>query len=131
MAENSQVILYGNSVFLAGIKAQLEHICGLGLITMEAAQTDLAGEIRAYRPRALLFDLTMGYPDFAVALLHERPGLLLIGVSPNSNELLLLSGQQERAVSLADLLKVIQREEMEGRRRGDADTSRPGDPETR
>ena len=54
--------------------------------------------------------MSMGYPDFAISLLHEQPGKLLIGVDPNSNELLVLSSQQKRAVAVADLLKVIQKE---------------------
>src|SRR5512139_3459782 len=113
MVANSRLILYGNSVFLAGIKAQLEHISTLELITLEAASTGVADQVHAYHPQAVLFDLAMGYPDFVVSLLHEQPGLLLIGVDPNSNELLVLSGQQKRAVVVADLLKVIHIEELE------------------
>lgn len=113
MVANSRLILYGNSVFLAGIKAQLEHITALELITLEAASTGVADKVRAYRPQAILFDLAMGYPDFAVPLLHDQPGLLLIGVDPNSNELLVLSGQQKRVSAVADLLKVIHKEGLE------------------
>ncbi len=116
MVASTRLVLYGNSVFLAGIKAQLEQVPALELIALEAAQTGMVDRMRACRPQAVLFDLTMGYPDFAVALLHEQPGLLLIGVDPNSNELLVLSGQQERAVAVADLLKVIHREDT-GRRK--------------
>ncbi len=108
MAATTRLILYGNSVFLAGIKAQLAHDPALELITVEAVRTDMVDWIRACQPQAVLFDLAMGYLDFAVALLHEHPGLLLIGVDPNRNELLVLSSQQKRAVAVADLLKVIQ-----------------------
>ncbi len=109
MVTSSRLVLYGNSVFLAGIRAQLEHISTLELITMEAAPADMAVWVRACRPQAVLFDLAMGYPDFVVELLHEQPSLLLIGVDPSSNELLVLSSQQERAMAMEDLLKVIQR----------------------
>ncbi len=128
MVANSRLILYGNSVFLAGIKAQLEHISALELVTMEAMPTNMAVWARACRPQAVLFDLAMGYTDFAVALLHDLPGLLLIGVDANSNELLVLSGQQERAVALADLLKVIRPWETE--EMGEAEMGREGDTET-
>lgn len=107
MAPNSRLILYGNSVFLAGIRAQLEQVPALELITLAAAQTNVVDWIRACQPQAVIFDLTLGYPDFALSLLHEQPGLLLIGVDPNSNQMLVLSGQQKRAVAVADLLKVI------------------------
>jgi hypothetical protein len=39
------------------------------------------------KPRALLFDLAEGQPDFTVVLLREQPSLLLIGVDPSSDEL--------------------------------------------
>ncbi len=114
MVTSSRLILYGNSVFLAGIRAQLEQIPTLELIKLEGAQAEVTDQVRAYRPQAVLFDLSTGYPDFAVALLHEQPSLLLIGLDPNSSELLVLSGQQARGVALSDLLKVIHREAMEG-----------------
>jgi hypothetical protein len=125
MVANSRLVVYGNSVFLAGIKAQLEHAPELELITMDATPPDVVDWVHACQPQVVLFDLTMGYPDFAIALLHELPGLLLIGVDPNSDELLVLACQQERAVAVADLLRVIQREEMGGKE--DAGTRRQGD----
>ena len=64
--------------------------------------------MRACQSQAVIFDMSMRYPDFAISLLHEQPCILLIGVDPNSNELLVLSSQQKRAV--ADLLKVSQKE---------------------
>jgi DNA-binding NarL/FixJ family response regulator len=113
MVSSSRLIIFGNSVFLAGIKVQLEQVPALELITMEAAQTKVVDQMRACQPQAVIFDLAMGYPDFAVSLLHEQPGLLLIGVDPNSNELLVLSSKHKRAVAVADLLKVIQKEGLE------------------
>ncbi len=127
MVTSSRLVLYGNSVFLAGIRAQLEHIPALDLITMEAAPVDMAVWVRACRPQAVLFDLAMGYPDFVVELLHEQPSLLLIGVDPNSNELLILSGQRDRAVAMEDLLRVIRRDDTkEGRCRDEEIKRREG-----
>ncbi len=129
MLANPRLVLYGNSVFLAGIKAQLEHSAAFELITMEAMLTDVAERIHACRPQAMLFDLAMGYPDFAVALLHDQPGLLLIGVDPNSNELLVLSGQQEQALSTADLIQVVGKDAHRRRMLQNALGGKQGDPE--
>jgi len=108
MVANSRLVLYGSSVFLAGIKAQLEHSAEIELITMEASPADAADQVRVCQPQVVLFDLSVGYPDFAVALLHEQPGLLLIGVDPNSDELLVLSSRPQQALSMSDLVHVIQ-----------------------
>ena len=58
------------------------------------------------KPRALLFDLAEGQPDFAVALLLEQPSLPLIGVDPSSDELLVLSNQPAQALNLSDLIEL-------------------------
>jgi hypothetical protein len=56
--------------------------------------------------------------------LHEQPGLLLIGVDPSSNELLVLSSQQERAVAMEDLLRVIRRDDTKKGRCSDEEIKR-------
>ena len=52
----------------------------------------------------MLFDLAAAPPDFSVSLLRERPGLLLVGLDPSSDHVLMLSCRRERAVTPADLL---------------------------
>ena len=117
MAADSCLVLYGNSIFLAGIKAQLEYDAvheydaALELITIEAGCPDVADLVRARRPRAVLFDLNMAEPDFAIPLLRAQPGLLLIGVDPCSDEMLILSSHAVQALSVADLVNVIRRKE--------------------
>ncbi len=108
MVPSSRLVIFGNSVFLAGIKVQLEQVPAFELITLEAVQTEVVDRIRACQPQAVIFDLTMGYPDFALSLLHEQPGLLLLGVDPNSNELLVLSSHPQQALSVSDLVQIIQ-----------------------
>lgn len=107
MAAHSCLVLYGNSVFLAGLKATLARDATLDLIAVEDGQADMIDLIRDYRPRAILFDLTMGEPDVDVSLLWRQPDLLLIGLDPSSNELLILSRRPAQALDMADLLKVI------------------------
>ena len=110
MDANSRVILYGNSMFLAGIKAELEQRTSLELITVEARYHDAAVLIDSCDPCVVLFDLATQHPAFALALLRERPGLLLIGVDPSHDELLLFSSQPVEALSISDLVEVINKE---------------------
>jgi hypothetical protein len=107
MDADSCLILYGNSVFLAGIKADLERRVALELITIEAGRQEVTDMIRRRKPRAVLFDMALAQPEFAVSLWREHPGLLMIGVDPSSDELLVLSSHQARALSVADLVNVI------------------------
>jgi hypothetical protein len=55
---------------------------------------DAADLIRARRSIAVLFDLALAQPDFAIALLHDRPELILIGVDPSRDRMLVLSGRE-------------------------------------
>ena len=106
MSAHSWVVLYGNSVFLAGIKAELELDPGIELISVDTESTDMMERIRDHKPRALLFDLAEGQPNFAVTLLHEQPSLLLIGVDPSSDEQLVLSNRPAQALTLSDLIEL-------------------------
>jgi hypothetical protein len=111
MAEGSCLVLYGNSVFLAGIKTEFQHHELPEVITVEAGRPDAPTRICALKPRAVLFDLTVAQPDFAVLLLRKQPDLLLIGVDPSSDELLVLCSHPARALSMSDLVEVITRGE--------------------
>lgn len=110
MAIGSRLVLYGDSVFLAGIKAELEHLSALELITVEPGSAAVTNLIRSWNPCALLFDLAAEQSDFAITLLRENPNLLVIGVDPGSNELLLLSARSGQALSVAELFDLIRRE---------------------
>lgn len=102
------LIFYGNSVFLAGIKAELESRAVLELITIEIGRPDVTELIRTRRPRAVLFDLGTGPLDYVIQLLRGQPGLLLIGVDSSSNEMLVLSGHPQQALSISDLVEIIE-----------------------
>ncbi len=115
MAADPCLVLYGNSVFLAGIKADLESRVSLKLITVEAGSADASEQIRAHKPDVLLFDIATGQPEFTVSLLRDRPGMLVICLDPSSNEMLVLSARPQQALSLSDLVKVISEKDLSKR----------------
>jgi hypothetical protein len=106
MSVHSCLVLYGNSVFLAGIKADLERHPGTELVAVDAGSTDVMERVRHLKPFALLFDLAEGQPDYVIALLQEQPNLLLIGVDPSSDDLLVLSNQPVPAFNLSELIEL-------------------------
>ena len=108
---------------MAGIAVSLNADQGLEVVCVDPHSPTARQSLSELSPTAIAFDMSDPPASLDVALLCERPGLLLIGVNPNSNELLVLSGQQERAVAVTDLLKVIQRNETDA----DVETPRQGD----
>lgn len=118
MAAKPCLVLYGNSVFLAGIKTELERDrdLGLELLSVEAGCADVTHLIRERKPCAVLFDLGMDQPSFVIPMLREQPNLLLIGLDPSSDELLVLSNRPAQVLNLADLTELIRIRTTRGRR---------------
>ena len=101
------LVLYGDSVFLAGLKAALSRYSALDPITCESGRHGTCAQIQALNPRAVVFDLSAAHPEFALRLLCERPEMLVIGVDASSDEILVLSLRKEHVSSIADLVNVI------------------------
>jgi hypothetical protein len=81
--KRTRVVVYGNSLNMAGIAASLKKDANL-------SETN---------------------PGLDIILLRDRPGLLLVGVDACSDKLLVLSSQSSQAHSVADLINVIQRKD--------------------
>jgi hypothetical protein len=109
-----RVLLYGNSLAVSAVAASLQACGDLELVRVPAgaaapAGANTAGRLSVLAPAAVIFDRVTTRPDLVLALLDQLPQALLIGVNPSSDQVLVLSGRQERAVAPEDLLGVIQR----------------------
>ncbi len=107
--QRQQVVLYGDTLILAGVQASLSASPGLDVIVLDPAKGSAADMLRGLHPDAVIFDLE-SLAELPLALL-QQPGLvqppLLIGVNPSRNEMLVLSGRPAQARSAADLVHVI------------------------
>jgi hypothetical protein len=64
-----------------------------------------------HNPAAIVYDLNDPPPDVDIKLLREQPGVLLIGVDPDSNEMLVLSSRSKQALSMSDLVNTIRQQD--------------------
>ncbi len=111
MEKKQRVMIYGNSVILAGIKASisLDPNCEVVNYDMTSGQE----EIYALRPDVIIFDLNAVQPDFHYKLAQElsrlpgQPRLLLIGIDPETNRALVWSGWEAKALSSQELALMI------------------------
>ena len=60
--------------------------------------------INEVNPTVLTSDLSDPSTSVDLTLLREKPGVLLIGVDPESDEILVLSGRLKQALSVPDLV---------------------------
>lgn len=107
MEKRTRVVVYGCSLHMAGIAASLTAEAGLEVVCVAPASPTARPRLDELHPVVIVFDLSDPSLDLDITLLRERPGLLLIGVDPNSDEVLVLSSRSAQALSVADLVDVI------------------------
>ena len=108
MNEPRHIVMLGNSVILGTVGASVRRypqyrVSSLGSIP------DIA-ELEALRPDVMFFDLESNRPEAAFTLLETSPGLMLIGISPDSNLVKVWSGKQLRELSTRELMEVIDKQ---------------------
>jgi hypothetical protein len=109
------VVLYGNSLAVAGLGASLEAHPGLRLLRVEATNRS-AEALLELEPDVVVFDLATAQPD-VVALWQRDPPVLPVGVDLLKQQVVVFSGTRSRALTTEDLVRVIEsRRGAKGRR---------------
>jgi hypothetical protein len=107
MEKRKRVVIYGNSLHMAGIVASLKVDPSLDVLWLNLDSIDARQSLDENNLTAIVFDLSYPPVPLDITLLRYRPDLLLIGVDPSRDEMLILSSQPARALSIADLIDVI------------------------
>jgi hypothetical protein len=119
-----RIILYGRSVILGTIAASLRKQQQFELIPLSPPCPSVQ-ELGEMQPDVILFDLETARPEAAFSLLADCPGLQLIGIDPDRNQVLIWSEQHLHELSVQDLVDVIH-----GETHGDGKIRGRGDKET-
>jgi hypothetical protein len=107
MAVDTSVLLYGQSILMAGIEAQLHGCPELAVVAAWANRACLPELIDAHRANVLLYDMSVTAPDLVLPLLRSHPDLIAIGMDPSSDHHLLLTGRSVAAGDISDLLDIV------------------------
>lgn len=107
VAKKQRTVLYGDSLIMAGVRANLSVCPGLDLILLDQPLARPGEQICALHPDTIIFDLGSTQPDIFFCLL-QQPSLLLIGLDPESHQALVWSGRRVCALSAQDLLQAIE-----------------------
>lgn len=100
------VLLYGNSLVVSTIGASLQACPDLQVLPLDPALPHAIQRLGQLQSGCLIFDRTTVQPDFLLSLL-QQPGLLLIGIDPETHEALVWSGSRATALDANDLVRVI------------------------
>ena len=107
MENRIRVVVYGSSLHMSGIATSLKADTGLEVICVNSRTPNSRQSMIALDPTVIAFDLSDKKLDLDLTLLRDRPGLLLIGIDPSKDELMVLSSRSPQALSVADLIDVI------------------------
>ena len=107
MPPKTRVIVCGSSLYMASLAAGLRANPDLDVTRIATNPREVPGCLRDAKTDVIAFDLVELPVDLPVVLLREYPDLLLLGMDPTSEELLVLSGHHARALGVADLVRII------------------------
>jgi hypothetical protein len=98
------VLLYGDSIFLTGLAAQLQARDDVDV--RHRAPHD--GPLHLDDLDAVIVDFNDAQPADVLALLRTRPDLKIVGVNATGGAVTVLSGQVYLAQTLADVVECLE-----------------------
>ena len=107
-----RLLLYGRSVILGTVGASLQRCPTVQVISLSPPLPELSS-LMALAPDVIVFDVEATRPADAFPLLEGCPKLLLIGVNPTTDRVLVWSGSPMNAPSSQALIDVIN-QQIEG-----------------
>ena len=111
MEKRRRVTVYGNSLNMAVIVASLKADSTLEVFCVSPDSPIARQGLDENDLATIVFDLSDPALKLDVAVLRNRPGLILIGVDPGKDEILVLSSRHIQALSMVDLVNVIHQKE--------------------
>lgn len=104
MERQPKVLFYGNSLVLAGVQATFKGYAGFEVIALEQPASER--ELLACEPSVVVFDMGALESEFLFTQMQALPGVLLIGMDPESHEVL-LTGQAVCSLSLEQITQIV------------------------
>lgn len=103
----------GDSVLMDGVANCLEDRMVPNLIRWKSLNIEMNANLRANQPSLIIFELDTPGSYILHDLLREQPGIHLIGLNQNCNQVLVLNSFKRNTRSLNDLYQIVQ--EISGR----------------
>ncbi len=107
------VLIFGKSLNVTGLASCLTLNKALQVIHIDPQSNNLLQQIETFIPHAILFDLTDPPSNLDIGILRKQPDLLLIGVDPSSDEVLIIRGQRNNVVTTNELNQLITNSEKD------------------
>ena len=107
MKEQQLVVLFGDSLLMDAVEANLAHRDELSLVRIRTAISDIVPRLYSLDPDLVVFDFDDEYSQFVLPLLRVKPGMSLIGLDANFSKAIRLTSHQYLELTSDDLARVI------------------------
>ncbi len=100
------VLLYGSSLLLSGVASSLEQCADLWVVCA-ASWEEVCRLLGEHIPDTVIFDLNDTRESHILPLLLENPALVLLGLDPECNQAVRLTGQKARALTVNQIREMV------------------------
>lgn len=108
MGSAQTILIYGNSLFVAGVAAELGTMPNLSIERIDTADLKMVPQLYATCPTLLIVDLATTSADIVLTCLIECPTLVLIGLDLKGSRVVILSSKSFPVTTVQELTSVIQ-----------------------
>lgn len=102
------VLLYGRSLLLSGVATGLVDSPYLRLL-QASTWVEVTTLLAEGTPDVIVFELTAANESHILPLLFKNPRLLVVGLDVESNQALLVSGQEARSLTVDQIRQMAEK----------------------
>ena len=99
-----QVVIYGNSIFMASVETILQGQPGIDVTRLNPKGL---GDLSGLKPDVILYDSNAPEAALALRFLQQHPDVTLIGLNGDGHKAVVVSGREQAVVTTDDLAQVI------------------------
>ena len=107
MNNRTRVVVYGNTLSMAGIAASLKAEASLEILCVDPRDPTTRQTLNELDLQAIIYDRSDPHTVLDLSLMREQPGLLLVGVDPSSNEVLVLTSKRNKVMTASELAHLM------------------------
>ena len=101
------ILVIGSNVLMEAVANCLEDKMVSQLIRWDCINFDLKATLQVLLPGLIIFEVDTPGQYMLLDLLREHPGIHLLGINQDSNQVIVLSSVQRNILTLTDLYNIV------------------------
>lgn len=101
--------IIGNNVLMDGVTSCLQERLVADLVRWDDLKFDLDTNLNVSNPILIIFELDHPGSYMLLHLLRERPGIQLLGINQNCNQVIVLNSLTRKTSKMTDLYQIVEK----------------------